>query len=271
MSVRLRFNEYVKKLLKNRKKEMIHKNEKKSSDLNMEIGLPSPTSAVSSEETRILMEYMGQSNLFNLIAADQSKRKVLTLKKFFRMKRNQQVEVYTNHGDEVIYTEGKVTAIGRDFVTLSNLKHRIWIPFHSISSANTPYGYPNYSNSHQNYLYDNNLRKKLLLNFGETVARKDELIQQFCEESLQTNLQTWKNSWIEVRINESEKVSGKIIEVEKDELVMKTSKNDVRVPIGAIKYIQSLRLLQVTRNVVNRLEKWSPRHWKFRNGGEKIE
>ena len=83
----------------------------------------SPTSAVSAEETRILNEHISQQNMFKIINLYEPHRKTLTLKKFFKMKRNQQVVVTTLFEKEGTSTiEGKVAAIGRDFVMLTNLQ-----------------------------------------------------------------------------------------------------------------------------------------------------
>jgi len=90
----------------------------------------SPTSAVSSEETRILTEYISQKNLFKITSQDETRRKSLTLKQFFKMKRNQQVVITSaieNDGSKI--TEGKVATIGRDFVMITDVQKRIWIPY----------------------------------------------------------------------------------------------------------------------------------------------
>ena len=85
---------------------------------------------------------------------------------------------------------------------LTNLKKRIWIPYTAIESATIPFGFPSYSNTHQHFIYDNQLQQKLVLQFGETVAKREALIQQFFEESLQTNLNSWKGMWVEVKTAE---------------------------------------------------------------------
>ena len=185
MKTGLRLDEYMKNLMQKRESEPKPKDKGKGN-------LSSPIGATSTEEIRLFSEYMDQANLRSITEASPKRKRPLILKKFFKMKRNQQVEIYSNKGDESIHTSGKVTAIGRDFVMVTNLKDRIWIPYQHIESANIPTGVPTYENSHQNFIYDNDLRKKLLTNFGEVVSKRDVYIQQFYEETLQTNLQSLK-------------------------------------------------------------------------------
>ncbi|WP_456271057.1 hypothetical protein [Bacillus sp. AK031] len=248
MKPKIRRDDYIKKLLQERESELVEMDVINQRNLSRGEGLTSPASAVSTEETRILMEYMEQQNLFNLTSTNENRRKVLTLKKFFKKKRNQQVEVYSCSGQEVLYTEGKVSAIGRNFVMLSNLKDRFWIPYHAIKSANIPYGIPNYSNTHQHYIYDNDLRKKLLLQFGETVSKKEELFQQFCEDSIQSNLQTWKGARVEVKTaEEGGDFTGKILEAKENQLFLKHSKDTIAIALEDITYIRSLRFLHMAK------------------------
>ncbi|WP_421385118.1 hypothetical protein ACOJQI_10240 [Bacillus salacetis] len=250
MKPKMTRDEYIEKLLKEREKEVIEVDIFNQRNLARGEGLTSPTSAVSTEETRILMDYMDQRNLFFLTSTDEKRRKVLTLKKFFKQKRNQQVVVYSSSGSEVIYSEGKVSAIGRDFVMLSNLKDRYWIPYAAIKSANIPYGIPAYSNTHQHYLYDNDLRSRLLQNFGETVTKKEELYQQFSEDTLGTNLQTWKNSWVELKTGENESYFGKIQTVTREELFLKQFNKKEGIKLVEINYIRTLRLLHAAKKLL---------------------
>jgi hypothetical protein len=166
------------------------------------------------------------------------------LKRFFKMKRNQQVVIYTKSGVETIYTLGKVSAIGRDFVMVTNLNERIWLPYHSIESANLPIGIPNFSNSHQYFFYDNDLRRKLLQNFGETVSKKDALIQQFYEESLATNLQSWGKTWVKIR-TDKETVYGKIQNVTKQNLLISLLNEKIEIELKHISAIYTIRFFSL--------------------------
>lgn len=220
-------------------------------DLIQNLSFSSPTSAVSEEETRILTEYIAQKNLFKITSLDESRRKPLLLKQFFKMKRNQQVVVSSLIGKEShMSTEGKVATIGRDFVMLTDLKKRIWIPYRAIQSATIPFGFPTYSNTHQHFIYDNNLQQKLVLHFGETVAKKDVLIRQFFEESLQTNLHFWKGIWIEIRTADKT-IFGKITSATKEDLNvwMPKTKESV-IPLNEIRYISTIGIIPLWKKVL---------------------
>jgi ribosome maturation factor RimP len=99
--------------------------------------LSSPPGAASLEENRIINEYMEHRNLQQVASSIPCTKKQILLKKFFKRKRNQQVIVYSNIKAEQVVITGKVSAIGRDYVMLTNLKERIWIPYSAIESANT--------------------------------------------------------------------------------------------------------------------------------------
>ncbi|QED46200.1 hypothetical protein [Cytobacillus dafuensis] len=210
----------------------------------------SPTSAVSLEETRILSEYIDQQNLFKIISQEKSLRKPLTLKKFFKMKRNQEVVISSViEKDVTVKTEGKVAAIGRDFVMVTNLQNRIWIPYIAIESATIPFGFPTYSNPHQHHIYDNQLQQKLMLKFGETVAKKEELVRQFFEETLRTNLHSWREMWVEVKT--AEKIFfGKITESTKDELILQLFKKNIKIPFNDIRYVSTVGLFPLWKKIL---------------------
>ncbi|WP_233522681.1 hypothetical protein [Peribacillus glennii] len=160
------------------------------------------------------------------------------------MKRNQQVVIYSKIGDETVHTLGKVNAIGRDFVMVTNLKDRIWIPYQAIESANIPQGVPNFSNSHQYFIYDNDLKRKLLYNFGETVSKRDALIQQFYEESFATNLRSWKDTWVKIR-TETDTLFGKIKHADKQTLLLSLLNEEMKVELKQIAGVQSIRFLSL--------------------------
>ena len=160
------------------------------------------------------------------------------------MKRNQQVVIFSKSEDETIHTLGKVSAIGRDFVMVTNLNERIWIPYHSIESANIATGIPNFSNNHQYLIFDNDLRRKLLYNFGETVSKRDVLIQQFYEESLATNLQSWEKTWVKIR-TDKETVYGKIQNVSQPKLIISLLNEKIEIELQHITSIHSIRFFSL--------------------------
>ncbi|MBT2756330.1 hypothetical protein J7E71_10235 [Mesobacillus foraminis] len=240
MKTGMRLDEYTKALLEKRNAEVIV--EQRNDALNAE--LTSPPGATSTEEIRLFNEYMEQANLFKIADALPEKKKSLMLKRFFKMKRKQQVVIQARIGEENQQKNGKVSTVGRDFVMLTNLKDRCWLPYTSITSANIPSGIPVFSNSHQYYLYDNDLRKKLLRNFGETVSRRDVLIQQFYEESLFTNLRAWKDTWVKVQTGK-ETFVGKIKDTIDQHLILHLFNTHHKVLLKEVEVITALRLVSL--------------------------
>ncbi|CAM3097122.1 hypothetical protein FITA111629_03270 [Filibacter tadaridae] len=239
--------------------------EKKIMELPKEVSsFSSPTSAVSEEETRILTEYNDQRNMFKIINLHEPHRKTLTLKKFFKVKRNQQVVISSViEKDGTLTTEGKVAAIGRDFVMLTDLQKRIWIPYAVIETANIPFGFPTYSNSHQHHIYDNQLRRKLMLNFGETVTKREALVQQFFEESLRTNLHSWKGTWVEVVTNE-QLIFGNILKTTNKELFLKRFNAELSIPLKDVRFVSTFRLFSLCRKMLHIM--FSVFHEKLKGG-----
>jgi 2-succinyl-5-enolpyruvyl-6-hydroxy-3-cyclohexene-1-carboxylate synthase len=222
---------------------------------NAAASFSSPTSAVSSEETRILTEYISQKNLFKITSQDETRRKSLTLKQFFKMKRNQQVVITSaieNDGSKI--TEGKVATIGRDFVMVTDVQKRIWIPYKFIDSATIPFGFPTYSNTHQHFIYDNHLQQKLVLQFGETVVKKEALIRQFFEESLQTNLLSWRGMWVEVKTAEKI-VLGKLDKTTTKELFLQLFNTTKSIPLHDIHYISTIGFFALWKQISKALYK----------------
>ncbi len=246
---KIHLNEYMKILLENRKKEVIKEDHINELNRKKGEGLTSPTTETTTEETRLFTDYMHRANIFHIAKSDEKRGKILMLRKFFKSKRNDEVEVYSKCGKECIHTVGKVSTIGRDFVMLTNLNKRIWIPYSVVESANIPHGIPTYSNTHQHLFYDNNLRDKLLYNFGETVAKRDVLKQQFFEETLNTNLHVWKETWVEIHLNEKEKIVGKIASSIKNKCTLNYFGKKVEVDLANVQYITTIRFLSLLPNI----------------------
>ncbi|WNF21040.1 hypothetical protein [Mesobacillus jeotgali] len=237
MKTGMRHSDYLKNLLEQRKHEA------GNIDPIHEVGdrITSPPGATSLEENKIISEYLEQKNLQTLANAVPQFKKSLILKKFFKMKRNQEVIVYMDHQAHIKEIFGKVSAIGRDFVTLTNLKERIWIPYKSVRSANSPSGVPTYEGEHQNFIYDNDLKRKLTTNFGETVAKREVLIQQFYEESLKGNLERYQGVWVKAVLPD-ETVIGRIASVSDDCFLLQSYGSKREIAFSDLTYICSARL-----------------------------
>ncbi|MCM3664966.1 hypothetical protein M3204_11155 [Mesobacillus subterraneus] len=238
MKTGMRHSDYIKVLLDKRKDEI------RQIDPIHEVGdrITSPPGATPLEESRFMIEYMEQKNLHTVVTAKPDMKKPLLLKKFFKMRRNQEVIVYILSKGDTSEITGKVSAIGRDFVMLTSLKDRIWIPYNTIQSANVPAGVPTFDSAHQNFIYDNDLKRKLTTNFGETVAKRDVLVQQFFEETLMTNLGRWRGVWVKV-ITIENTYWGKIISATDKSVMIKPLTDPIEIELNQITHIYSMRLL----------------------------
>ncbi|KIL51998.1 hypothetical protein [Jeotgalibacillus soli] len=238
MKTGLRLDEYTKDLWEKRESEI------KKIDPFYETAekLSSPPGSWSSEIIRIFSEYKELANLLSVIEAIPDQKKSLILMNFFKMKRYQPVVVYSHVGEELESTTGRVSTAGRDFVLLTTINNRIWIPYHTIHSTNIPSGVPVYSNTHQYVIYDNNLKEKLLTNFGEVVSKRDVLIQQFFDETLRTNLRSWVGLWVKVETAEKT-LYGKIIGTSDHELSVSLLDHKEEVDLRHIRKIVSTRFL----------------------------
>ncbi|WP_082220327.1 hypothetical protein [Domibacillus robiginosus] len=248
MKTGMRFDQYLSVLLEKRK----HEPRTESKIIEKKVSFSSPSGSVPTEEIRLFTEYKEQANLLQIAKSAPEKKKFLMLKKFLKMRRNQQVIVFLKKNDQVVEITGKVNAVGRDFVMLTSIKERIWIPFQAIESANIPTGIPLYSTTHQNVIYDNQLKQRLLSNFGETVAARDVLIQQFYEETLLTNLNSWKSFWVKVE-TEKKTLLGKIEDTDGQILRLSFGKEKYEINAAHIVSIRSIRYISLFPLIVSRL------------------
>ncbi len=237
----IRLDEYTKRLWEERNKEVIKETAENIVSLKSGQGLTSPASELPLEELKLVQQHMHQTNLLNMAKALPEKKKDLILKKFFKHKRNQQVEVFVVNDRKPLHLLGKVNTVGRDFVSLITLKDRHWIPFSRIESAKIPYGLPEVSSAHQHFAYDEELRRNLITRFSETVASKDILIQQFFEETLQTNLQTWKDTRVQISTTNVD-YTGKIVRSNDGIIELSRKKCIHTIPMKEITLIKTIRL-----------------------------
>lgn len=227
-------------------------------------GFTSPASSRPSYELKMLQQYIHGVNLQQLSEHLPDRKKQIMLIKFLKHKRNQQVEIFYKVGEEIQGALGKVNSVGRDFVILTTLGERIWIPYDNIESAQTPFGVPEVSSTHQHIVFDDNLRQKLLTDFGKTVAGQDALKQQFFEETFETNLRTWKGTRVTV-VTRDKAVIGKIVEsksgqVTLDRGLMAFGQKTV-LTMTEIQYIRSVRAMQFVMNAVKLVSKHIKALW----------
>lgn len=218
-------------------------------ELKKDGGYTSPASALPLHELKMLQEYIHGVNLQNLGTVLPNSKKQMMLMKFFKMKKNQLVEVYSRNGEEVIHTIGKVNTIGRNFVMIKTLFTRIWIPYTSIHSAKSPFGIPDVPNVHQHNVIDPELRRKLLENFGKVVSGKEELRQQFYEELLETNLKSWKRTNLTIYVDKM--IKGQVIEVASGKIFLKNVAPK-EIPIMKINYIKQARVVSFFQRIYSK-------------------
>ena len=210
--------------------------EKNYPELHKEGKFTSPPSGLPLYELKMLQEYIHNANLQNLGTLLPNSKQQMILLKFFKSKKNQLVEIHSTMDEDVIHTIGKVAAIGRNFVMLNTLFVRFWIPYSMIKSAKSPFGLPEVSGNHQHVAFDQELRNKLLTNFGSVVAEKEVLKQQFYEELFETNLKSWIGAKVSIYTKNS--VSGKILDVQNGKVFLNNGK---KISISRISYVKQTR------------------------------
>jgi hypothetical protein len=253
MSKKIRLSEYLNKL----KESEVENPNNPAQQIN---ALTSPHSAMSDEELRVFLPYMHGRNAFLVTEKIPDRKKNLMLRTFLRSKRNQYVEVKQksrNNGKELQKSfSGKVTAIGRDFVMLTTVRKKRWLPFTHIESANVLSGLPDYTNSYSQVYYDNDLKKKLLTQFATTVSGKDELIQQFYEETLFTNLNKWRGISVLVATVHNDFLFGKLSTTNENCLKITALGLKHEIPLSSIVMLETVSpmrtLFHNIKNIRNR-------------------
>ncbi|ETT83479.1 hypothetical protein [Bacillus mycoides] len=223
-------------------------------------GYTSPASALPTHELKMLQEYMHGVNLKVLGECLPERKQAMMLMKFFKHKRYQRVEIFSNRGGNSLQTIAKVNEIGRDFVLLTTLMERILIPYTAIQNANIPYAIPNISTSHQHLTYDETLRKKLMLQFGKTVAEQVNLKQQFFEQAFKNHLQLWEGMYIKL-YDQKEVYTGRITKVTNEYVYLKKRSNTQEIVIRDITYIHIMRIFTLFSSFVKRVKR---RFYKLR-------
>ncbi|CAM4462030.1 hypothetical protein [Paenibacillus tarimensis] len=204
---------------------------------------PSASSSMPLHELMLRKESRHDLNLQQLSQAIPGKRNDLNLLQFFKHRRYQQVVVSWSSCDEQQESRGKVVLIGRNFVILSNLLQRFWLPFSVIKSAYIPYDLPNLSSSsHQHVVFDHRLRRQLMNDFGKTVSGRYELVSRFYEQSLQGYLKSFEGKWL--RVQTSAGSSYYMAAVQNGQLISRgKSGSHTLIPHASITCIHEIPLL----------------------------
>lgn len=224
-------------------------------ELNQDNKFTSPASSLPLYELKLLQDYIHGENVKTLGKILPQYKKQIMLLKFFKHKKNQQVEVFSIYCQKMMKTIAKVEIAGRDFVMLKTLFTRIWIPYHAIQSARTPFGIPDLPGGHQHLIYDEELRNKLLHNFGNTVSNKEILKQQFFEDSLERNLSVWEGTRMTIYRDTTLKI--RIKNVSKG-LIHVAGREGIN--IHEINYMKQERIISFIQRVI---KKWFKRRDKL--------
>ncbi|MBM7580493.1 hypothetical protein [Jeotgalibacillus terrae] len=199
---------------------------------------PSPTGNGSSEEILLQKRYLELANIFLQMKYNPEKGKILLLQSFLNEKRNQTVEVIDQ---DHCLIKGRAQEVGRNYLVLTSYFTKCWIPYSGIREVKTPYGAPEFASTHQYVFYDNDLRRKLLKNFGATVAKRSKLKGLFYRETLKTSLQRWKNSRLKVEMANGLTLSGKLIRSEDDYFIVTVKKVEKKIHYNELKRIEKFR------------------------------
>ncbi|PLT32003.1 hypothetical protein [Bacillus sp. V5-8f] len=228
--------------------------------LQKENGYTSPPSSMPAHELKLLREYMHGINLKQLGESLPNNKKNMLLVRFLKGRRNQQVNVHTKVRDNVIEILGRVSEVGRDFTALTTVTERFWIPYAAIESAGVPYGISDMPNSHQQVIYDESLRRKLLTEFSTTLLKNDVIRRQFYEETLEVHLQSWKG--IKIRIyTKGEVYKGKLVKITSGRLTVKGRKGNHTIPMDEIHLIKRSTPLQLLPIFIRWLKESFSRIW----------
>ncbi|MFC4354227.1 hypothetical protein ACFO0S_03960 [Chryseomicrobium palamuruense] len=222
-----------------------------NSDFNVKNGLladlsshtesyPSPAGRGTSEEIILRKRYIELANIFLQLKYNPEKGKILLMQSFLVEKRKQSVEVFY-HNQAVV--KGRVQDVGRDYMVLTRYFTKCWIPFSVISEVKLPYGAPEFANTHQYIFFDNQLRRKLLRNFGATVSNRSKLKELFYRETLKTSLSRWKNSRLKVEMLNGLVYSGKLVRSEDEQLLLITNNEEKVILYHEVKIIKKSRFM----------------------------
>lgn len=155
-------------------------------------------------EFKMLQEYTQRKNLQTLENNQLPHlRKQLLLIKFFKLKKNQLVEVISRSSNGLSKNVARVDTVGKDFVMLKTFFSRIWIPYAVIHSAKKPI--QEFTNSQQHIVIDIKLRKKMI-SFGKSIRKDVNLKEPLL---LVKQLVAWEGTRLTVYTNKPMK--GKLV------------------------------------------------------------
>jgi hypothetical protein len=142
-------------------------------------------------------------------------------------------------GQEKHEEVGSLITAGKNFITLNTVGKRVLIPFVKIDSLQYE-GKDHDKKHHQDLIHLNRqIKRELVLHFGEVVSRNPELVNLFFGIPLHLMLVQYKERMVNLKVEEkSDLVSGKLVEVEENSLHISRNDETVQIPLDKISLIE---------------------------------
>jgi hypothetical protein len=130
---------------------------------------------------------------------------------------------------------GSLMTAGKNFIVLNTVGKRVMIPFVKIDSLQYE-GKGQDKKHHQELIHLNRqIKRELVLHFGEFVSRHPELVNLFFGIPLHLMLVQYKDRMVNLKVEEqSDVVSGKLVEVEENSLQILKNDQTVQIPLEKI-------------------------------------
>ncbi|WP_458127001.1 hypothetical protein [Paenibacillus sp. Z3-2] len=126
---------------------------------------------------------------------------------------------------------------------LTTLFTKYWVPFRAIGTAEQPYDQVNIPHQqHQQVVYDEELKQKILLKFGKTASQKDFLKQQFFEQTLACYMRSLLKNKVTVETHTS-RIRSKLLYVNTQEIRLNENDSLSSVPWSDILWIEKQRFM----------------------------
>lgn len=203
----------------------------------------SPASPLPSHELKILQEFIHHQNVQIIGENNPLRRKEIMLSNFFKSHKNQTVKIRVHCREQWREILAKTDAVGRDFVILTTLFTKYWVPFRAIDAAEQPYDQVNIPHQqHQQVVYDDDLKQKILLKFGKTVSQKDVLKQQFFERTLAGYMKSLLKNKMNIETKTS-RIRGNMIDVNPHEIKLKDNNSQYTIEWKDILWIEKQRFM----------------------------
>lgn len=199
---------------------------------------PSPNSSLPLEDLEKLKECIEKANqILQTLGNPLNPNNMESLRLFLRKLKGFNVRVvFTCNNKQKDFT-GILQEAGRDFLSLSLNGKKILILYKRICSLThvekaMEKMVPELLN------IDDNLRRSIILNFGEVVSKSPKLINLFFGIPLYLQLQFLLGSILTVKKDNSATITGSLIKSEKEQITIKSKEQTFNININDICFIQ---------------------------------